>query len=101
MFHLVFLMQPKKNPKLKQIEDLYDDISIKRSINQLDNYQNNLENYLLRIKNTKILPIFLNEKFLVTIASFFIKGKFDIFFITPKPDDLNEKFKSNKSILLL
>ena len=47
---------------LKQIEVLYDDISIKRSINQLDNYQNNLENYLLRIKNTKILPIFLNEK---------------------------------------
>ena len=47
---------------LKQIEDLYDDKNTKRSINQSDNNHNNLDNYLLRTRNTKILPIFLNEK---------------------------------------
>lgn len=47
---------------LREISDLYNVVSIKKSINQLDNNHNNLENYFLRTRNTKILPIFLNEK---------------------------------------
>ena len=47
---------------LNQIINLQNNTNINEPIKKFDNYQNNLVNYFTRVKDTKILSVFVNKK---------------------------------------